>query len=913
MSEKAQFPNWKIGIFVILISLSALVSKAGKSEVTKESMIPHVSTEFAEPKIVGPDALCVVFGQVVGTYSAGGDVGDVYDWTVTNPAGEVILTRSGGEQLETIQVVFSEIGTYTIALQVRRGTNFNYYQESKSVEVQKGPQLALLPDYLLCAGSATVLTALDPSSSDISEFTIEWKDIDGNLLGTGNEYLTYSAGYHLVELYRTGANGAQSCLITGSTFVGPPIDFEIELSSTTFCEGGTIEVGLDTPLTGDWFIQKGFTGARELAGQGFEIEFESEDLSGPGLYIVTFQTTSEEYPDCISERFVGFELLESPQATISITEQPDDCVLTNGAFDITLSTDVDALYIPELNYTQGSLSSGQSISFPDLEPKVYSVVIEKAGCQTTTLVQLDSKNPPTSSNPPSQTPPTITTTDETCSPNGVVSGNVNVQFGIPISNGTYRILEKGRGLTDSGEIPANGEFQVELKDGSYLLEINIDGCTYPIEEIEIGDAPQVNFTVPAELNICETFVLEPDTDQDISFTLTYPDGTEESLNSGQAFTLTEEGEYTIFGEGNGNNANLCPKIIEFSATFSKSISFSPYLAIDKCFDPIRFKIELQGISIEEASIRWFNDQGDIVGRAPEFYPAGVGLYSLLVQPLASGYCPVDPVEFEVVAPITSVPMNMAATKICPLPSFGVVTLTTDEEEVANTEWIYYDSLNNRQELPEFLGQFEIEVTNPGTYEAVAYNQMGCEIGRNLIAVEASTLLTPPQLDDTYAICSKKNTMEGINPGDYESYEWYFENELVSTSSTYKPTLVGEYSLTVTTIDGCVFTDSFTTYDACDFQVVYPNAMVIGDSNRNFGVIVSEGVTEASLYILNRQGALIYQEDTQEIAYETPILQWDGMMLNGKKVPLGTYVVVLLLRNPTYGFEEKLTGSLLVIE
>jgi hypothetical protein len=876
-------------------------------------MSPHVSTEFAEPKIVGPDALCVVFGQVVGSFSAGGDVGDVYDWTVTNPAGEVILTRSGGEQLETIQVVFSEIGTYAVYLQVRRGTDFNYYQETKAVEVQKGPELALLPDYLLCAGSPTLLTALDPNSPDLSEFTIEWKDIEGNILGTGNEYLTYSAGYHLVELYRTGANGAQSCLITGSTFVGPPIDFEIVLSSTTFCEGGSIQIGLDTPLSGDWFIQKGFSGARESAGQGFDIEFESDDLNGPGLYIVTFQTTSEDYPDCISERSIGFELLESPKASITITGQPDDCIQSNGSFDLTLISDVDAIYIPELNFSGGAFLAGQTIPFPDLEPKVYSVVLEKGGCQITTLIQLDAKNPPVTSNPPSQTPPTISKTDETCTPTGVNPGRIQVDFGIPIPNGIYRILQNGKGLVDSGQIPTDGEFEVSLRNGSYLLELNIDGCTYPIESIVIDDAPQVDFTVPTELNICETFELIPDTEEDIRFTLTYPDGTEETLNTGQAFTLIEEGTYSILGVGMGNNANLCPKTIELSATFSTNISFAPYLAVEKCFDPIKYEIDLQGIAIEEASIRWFNDQGDIVGRAPEFYPSGIGFYSLLVQPLESGYCPVEPVEFEVVPQITAVPMELEATKICPLPSFGIVTLTTDEEEVANTEWIYYDSLNNRQELPDFSGLFEIEVTEAGTYEAVTFNQLGCEIGRNLIEVEASTLLTPPQLDDTYAICSKKNNMDGINPGDYESYEWYFEDELVSTSSTYKPTLVGEYSLTVTTIDGCVFTDSFTTYDACDFQVVFPNALVIGDSNRNFGVIVSEGVTEASLYILNRQGALIYQEDTQEIAYETPILQWDGMMLNGKKVPLGTYVVVLLLRNPTYGFEEKLTSSLLVIE
>ncbi|WP_332912984.1 hypothetical protein [Algoriphagus boritolerans] len=206
-----------------------------------------------------------------------------------------------------------------------------------------------------------------------------------------------------------------------------------------------------------------------------------------------------------------------------------------------------------------------------------------------------------------------------------------------------------------------------------------------------------------------------------------------------------------------------PKKIEFTATLSSSISFSPFLAVEKCFDPIKYGIDLQGIAIEDASIRWLNDEGDIVGRGREFFPTGLGNFSLLVQPLQSGFCPVSPVEFEVVAPITEVPMDLEATKICPNPNFARVTLSTNEEEVTETEWIFYGENDQRQELTANYGLFEIEVTVPGTYEAVAYNRLGCEIGRNFILVEESELLTLPMLDEKYGVCSEGKKRPHIGP------------------------------------------------------------------------------------------------------------------------------------------------------
>lgn len=868
---------------------------------------------IAEPQLVGPDNLCIIFGQVVGSYSAGGNPGDVYTWKVTDPSGNVLFEDTAGDQLESVDVVFSAPGNYTVSLQVRRGTNSNYFQDSKVVTIQNGPELDLKPDYLLCAGAATLLRALEPSTSNLSDYTIEWSDVEGNLLGTGNEFLTSSAGFHLVKISLASNTGTSGCEINASTFVGPPVDFKIIPSATSICEGGSIQIGLDTPLSGDWLIQKGLDGTPSLQDQGFELTLRSEELAGPGRYFVTFQTTTEEFPDCISERTIEFELLEAPQVNVVILEEPDDCLASNGAFQVTINSNLEEFSIPELNFTQGPVTVGQSFNFTDLDPNIYSIVLSQATCQTTTLVKLDAKDPPVTSNPPDQNRPSIQVSSESCGSNGTILGLAEIDFGTTISEGSYRLMASEKGEVASGPIPSDGRMELELPSGSYLLLVLIEGCSYPVETFTVDESPQVNFTIPENLNVCESFELEPNTEQTLQFTLSYPDGTEETRNAGQPFTLTEAGTYTLFGQGTGSDAGLCPKTTTFTATLSSAISFEPILAIEKCFDPIKYEINLQGIDYEDASIRWYNDQGEIVGRAKEFYPSSLGNYSLLVQPLESGFCPVDPVIFEVEAPIIPVSMELIASKICPAPDVTRVKLETEEEKVQTTEWIYFDSLDNRQDLVELNGLFEIEVNLPGTYEVVAFNELGCEIGRSLIEVERSTLLSPPQLDEQYAICSKENNLSGIDPGEYATYEWYYEEELVSTSSRYKPTQVGNYQLLVTTEDGCSFSDTFTTFDACDFQVIFPNAMILGDPNRDFQVIVSEGVSEAQLFILNRQGALIHEGKTAEITPNSPILNWDGRMQNGESVPLGTYVVVLVLRNPIYGFEEKLTGSLIVIE
>lgn len=866
--------------------------------------------------LTGDTNLCIVIGGVIGTYSGGGNPGDVYEWKITNSSGEELLNRSGGDQFETIQFVFSEIGDYVVSLKIRRGTDANFYEESLDVKIQKGAELALKPDYLVCGDEPVLLTALNPSTPDLANYTITWKslDADGNqaVIGTGNEFLTYSIGYHFVELYLTNADGTQACTIKGSTFVGPPIDFQITQSEQQLCEGSSITFGTDTPLTGEWFIRKSSAASKTSLGNAFEITLESSELNGPGVYEVFFSAEDEQYPDCPSERKVAFELLESPKIDTQILVSPDDCVSENGSIQVTSNSNLDSIEIPELGISTGPVSAGQVFTYSNLKPQIYTVSATQNGCKVTKLVQLEAKDPPATPSPPTQLTTYITIIPETCSQTGVVSGVLEVDLGQSISDGNFRLFSVSKGEIDAGIVPANGFFEFDLFSGEYLLELVIDGCTYPIEPISIADQPQVNFSIPGDIQVCETFEFIPETEEDLMFTLTYPDLSVQTLSSGNAFTITEAGPYSLLAESNDPSSTLCPRVENFNATILQKISFKPVKIERGCFDPILFVAEIEGILPEDASIRWVNSAGDIVGRGYEFYPATAGTFTLTAQPLESGFCDVAPVEFEVIPPVTSVPIELEATKICPDPGTSTVTLTTDEDEVFHTEWIFYDVNDQRSELTQFDDLLEILVDEPGTYEAVAYNKLNCEIGRSLITVEESDLLTLPNLEESYPICSKKNTLSPIDPGEYASYEWYFGDQLVSSERLFKPDQVGDYQLFVTTEDGCAFEENFRTYDVCNYQVVYPNAMILENPDKDFRVIMSEGVTDAELFIYNRLGELIYFTTTNEIPLEEPTLIWDGKS-KGKFVPTGNYVVVIMLKNTLYGLEEKEIGSLLVLD
>ena len=859
----------------------------------------------ADPELSGPDNLCMVFGQVLGIFSGGGNPdSDVYTWSVTNPNGEEIFKRSGGIQYATIEVWFTMPGDYRVELSVRRNADI-VLTDTKSVRVTQGPELIVLPDYLLCGDQPTDITAIDPSSPNFDQYIFKWTDRSGNIVGNTNTITVSEEGDYFYELYLQGNEGQQVCLITGATYAGPSLDFGIELSSTTLCQRQSLQVSADSRIAGEWFLVKPNSTTRTSMGVGYEISVGGSDVADIGIYTLIYSVIDPKYPDCSSERQTTFEIFEGPTFTATLIQKPDTCGANNGSIEILARSPLDSLFVLERDYVGTDIPRNGTITVDGLGPGVLTIVGYVNGCENVLLFPLESQNQPT-------VLPQIQISPEVCTATGTSDGSVHLVFTQGPVTGQYRVMGVNEGAFLSGELENDTSLTIPLPSGAYLLDLNLEGCVYPVQRINVPSKSLVRFEKPRPVFICESFELTPATDQDLVFTLKYPDQTEQTLPAGETFILTEAGEYELYGEGVDPSSGLCPKIETFTATVSTPFSFGYTYEAD-CFGNQVYEAYAEGSSIDLASIRWFNDKNEIMFRGKTFYAPSVGQFSLIVQPSGSQFCEVQPVNFTVEALTFNTELTLEANKICPDPGTSSVKVSVDSTlSISSVQWIYFDDAGNREDLPQFEDQTEILVNTPGNYEAVVYNRVGCEMGRNFIRVDSSTLLDLPKVDARYGVCVKGSTGSPIDPGEYSEYYWYLEGNLVSTDRLYSPKEIGEFALEVVTVDGCKFTVDFQTYDACNFDYAYPNAMILGDPERNFELTVSDGVTEAELFIINRQGTLVHYQKTEEALAGAPLFEWDGKS-NGTYVLPGTYVVIFIGRNPSYKFEEKITGSLLVIE
>lgn len=902
----SRFLLWKIGILLTGI-LGVYSWSSGNPNPLRESKLEVLDSD---PEITGPNELCIVFGAVIGTFHGGGiPATDVYYWEVYSPTGALLLERSGGKQFEQLQFSFQGPGVYQIRLRVRRNADF-IFSGQKTVNVRTGPSLIIQPDYLLCGENPTAISVMDPDNPTLSQYRFQWKNSQGQVVGLSNTLQVTQEGQYFFEI--TSQQGG--CLVTGNTFVGPSLDFNLTVSSPAVCRGSDLVLATDTPLSGEWILIRPGSTAREPLGEAFQVILEREDLTTLGTYTAIFSANDPNYPGCQSTRRITFEVNESPILEVNPVEKPDNCSFPNGILDFTNLVSLDSLIIEELDIKWSNLTPGTTVRAEDLAPQIYTLVAYSTGCKFIRLYNLESKQPPILlPSTPEIFLPDYSITEETCGPNGINPGILTVDFTQGNVSGAFRILAEGIGELLAGEISDQDRIEISVPGGTYLLEIKIDGCTYPIEPVTIAKRPTVDFSVPAEIAICQSYDLVPSTAQDLIFTLTYPDNTSRTLDAGEAFDLTLEGSYSLLGVPKDPSSGLCPKTEEFSARLSQEFGFSAVLVEEDCFGNQIYEVALDGIDLNQVSIRWINDQGTIVGRNPKYFSTFTGDHDLIVQPLRSGFCPATPFEFTINPPVLSVQIEFFTDKICPDPGFAEVRIETDRDDaIGSIEWIYYDDAGNRDDLLDFADQFAIQTDIPGNYEVVVYNRIGCEVGREFTKVETSTLLADPALEDQYGVCVKNQRGPILNPGRYAEYRWYFEGNMVSQSSEYMPFETGNYALEVISEDGCFFATTFSTYDLCFFEFRMTDAMIIGDNSRPFEAWINEGITDAEVFIINRQGQLIHYEKMEERPKEGSVFKWDGMAFGRPAIP-GTYAVVLQVSNPTYGFSEKITQALLVIE
>ncbi|SMD43433.1 hypothetical protein SAMN00777080_2025 [Aquiflexum balticum DSM 16537] len=861
------------------------------------------------PELTGPDNLCIIFGSAIADFSGGGNPAtDVYNWVITNSSGQEHFSRNGGATFQNISVQFSEFGNYNISLNVRRGNDI-IYTGSKTLSVIQGPELVLKPDYLLCGSEPAIITAINPNTPNIGSYIFEWRNPAGVLVGDQNELTVHEEGQYFITLYLSNSSGGTDCQINGNTYVGPPRDFSLLISNDQICQGNSINISVDTPLIGEWLIQKVGVSPLNSVGTAYELTLDSEtDLDGPGNYRVVFRNQDDQYPNCVSERDIYFSIHERVEFNISDVFPAGDCDSPNGSFRFNADSPIELLRIPELTFSANNLAQGESVLFENLYPGIYTIETQLDGCSRNEVIVVPN------SSPVPEMLFTVTEFEESCTPVGKMDGSIRVEFLNGPFTGQYRIVEANAALSLSGAISNASFFEVDLPGGQYAIEIiSQTGCKLPQESfIDIAIKEFVSFSIPEVVNVCGSMDFVPATEENLLFILTYPSGEQVSKEAGQSFILDVPGIYQVLGRSTEIEPALCPRSQQFEVVLINQPNFEPVLESEDCFGNKLYRAELFGTDPSNLSIRWYDRNFEIVGRGVQWYPTGYGEFYLNVQPRGSALCESNPKLFEVTQPVFEVDVELTSGLICPGGLLTTVVLESDFEEVDRIEWIYIDLNGVQSTLTQFANEKQIDVGLVGTYEAVVYNRIGCEIGRDLILVLESESQERPEVRASYSICSESGYGEIVDPGSFVSYEWFFEGEFISDSPTLKLNRGGQYSLFVTNQDGCVFEASFSTFEDCTFQFVFPNAMVLNDPDKIFEIIVNDAVDFAQLWIHNRQGELFYFCEGKDVQSRLAFCQWDGMK-NGKYIPVGNYTMTLWIRSSRFGLEKKISQNLTVLK
>lgn len=859
---------------------------------------------LAEPDLQGPSGICLSAssGFAYAEFNGGGDPTDVFNWSITDANGfEVYYLADVG--LNTITFAFSATGNYQVNLRVYRGANQNYYQESLAVIVQDGPVFSLPPDVVLCGEDVATIEAVSPTDPNIGSYSFSWTNQAGTELSNQNQFSITEEGRYFITI--TSA----ACTVSATTFAGPSIEVEVTPSSTIACLGETVTYTPDIPLSAAWSYQKAGQTQRTPLGDFFTLNLDTDNLEGTGEYTIFFNAEDEERPGCSVEESFPLIVQESAGFTLTKISDAEDCDATDGSFTITASTVLDEIRVngvPDAVFTQ--LNPGDEMVITGLTPKLYVVTATLNGCNVTRVISVDNLN--------LDDPILFSSSveDAICSPSGLDRGAITLDFEGGPQTGEYTFINTN-GQETSGTFENQESLREELPNGTYYVQVvDQNNCTSPeVETITISSPNQVSFSVPATVTACEFYEFTPESTQDLTYTLTHPDGSTQTGDSTSTFRLVESGSYSVLATPNDPASILCPRTRTMNVTVNEQLEFDYSQRYIDCYGNQIFTAELGDNNASEVIIRWLTQDGVIVGRGVEFFPPSTGNFSLDVQPRASSSCPATPKPFEVIIPSLAVPVTLEAASFCGDDPFSTLTVESSFDEDRHVQWFFTDSLGTTVELLEHKDKREIDVTEEGTYEVVVrrIEEPTCEVGRDsytLVKLDAIGI----NIEDEYQLCTAENFSPTINPGDFGSYSWILEGMEVNNTPTFKPSVPGNYELVVTDTTGCEASAEFEVTEKCETLVRYPNAVIPGNPLKDFKVYVDPLIENIEIYIYSRSGELVFHCSTTVQDPSQAFCVWDGL-INGKNAAIGTYPCVIRVSSVPHEIFEEIKSSIFVVD
>ena len=892
----------------------------GTSNLGLPSFVQQSGSSIPDPLLSGTPQLCLdPKNGVIGQFQGAGESDiDSYFWTITHEDGTVELNNFGGpgEQFQIYEHQFTRPGFYTVDLRVDRCGDPDFYEGRLDVLVIAPPNLTLPEAVTLCLGTPISLTAIDGYDPAEGLYNFEWRNAAGQLFGDQNSntiIVNEESIFTVTVSHRPGAGVDPAffdpCPSEASVFVGPAFEFDLTQTAEQVCYDENLVVfAPNTPISGQWFYQVQGTVNRIPLGEFFELNLIPNTLPSPGVYDIIFTTEDPILEGCIIEKQLELIVFPIPVFEVVVLTDADDCIASNGSFEITMLADADEVRIVETGRTFTNVNSGDVLPVvTGLEPGVYTLVATSdSGCEYLLPVVVRNLNPPVGISDYE-----ITANPETCSATGVNIGSMDIVFNLGPQSGSYQLIRQEDGQQFTGTFSGVTSINVPLPDGTYNLNLIDDvDCAFPDPVSYIIDnAEQVEFSVPTNVTACALYVLVPISQNNLNYEVRGPNGQLINPDQDGGFTFEFTGVYTV--RGIDPSGVLCPSELSLiQAVINSPIDFSLSDPIVDCDLGISYQAVLFGFNPNNANFYWRDSNGNIVGRNQVFFPASPGVYTVEVQPRSGGLCPERTIEFEVEEFLENLEVNLVAQQFCEGDTFANINIEADFTNVDEILWFSVIG-SVRTPLPGFTDQQTITVFDTGVFEAVLTSVFGCELAREQVQISRSVIV-PPVLAPSYTICAIENVTVQLRPGTYDFYSWKLEGNEVSTDSVFVPTLPGNYLLTVSDLLGCDYTVSFEVVEDCALKVIFPDAIVPSRPDRHFLVYANDFVDELEVFIFNRWGELIFYCEQKNINSDTFVCSWDGSV-NGTYVPIGVYPVVVNYKSNNQNVTNKITKSILVIE
>jgi large repetitive protein len=901
---------------------NAVQPMPGPANLGLPSFVQNSGSSIPEPALSLPPRLCLdpVLGAS-GLLEGGGEPDiDSYFWTITNADGTVVRNNFGGpgEEFQTLDQIFTAPGIYTIELRVDRCGDPIYAELKGELEVVAPPTLTLAADVTLCAGNPVTLTAIDGYDPADGRYDFQWTNAAGQIFGDENSnsitvdeqsIYTVRVSYRLpTGLSADEAAFFETCPSTAEVFAGPAFEFDLTQTATEVCyEETTVVFAPDTPIAGEWFYDLNQSGNRVGLGEFFELELFINTLPGPGQYEIFFITEDPILPGCTIEKKLDLLVNELPLFLAVQTTPATDCATPDGGFEITMQANATEVRIPDLNLTFSNVSAGDVIPVNSVFPGLYTIEAQNStGCFYTASVTVENLNPP------ALLEFSVGVTDETCVATGVSPGLITISFNSGVAQtGEYRIVRQGDGQTFSGPLPGQASFDVQVPYGDYLVEVrDLSGCAITDPQVyPIAQKFEVVFSVPTNVTACESFIFSPSGPDPLTYTATSATGTIISADAAGDFTFTQTGLYTIRGvDPNGID---CPREIEMNVTITQPLDYDLRGPIVDCQTGVRYEAVLNNASPADVIFLWKDDLGVIVGRRQTFVPSRDGNYTLEVQPIAGGLCPTNSIPFTAEILTEPIAVSLDVVPFCVGQTSTTITVIADLTEVATIEW-YSVTGGTRTRIFAFDDLPIIDVSQEGTYEALLRSQFGCDLGRANGVVVKSTIIPPVVPLGEITICAIEGISTTIDPGVYDNYSWMLNGVEVSRDSLFTPSEPGEYELRVSDNLGCEYIVTFEVNEDCRLRIAYPNAVVLGDPNRNFILYANDFIDDIEVFIFNRWGELIFYCQHENVEPGRPFCPWNGVV-NGNFVPNGTYAVVVKFTSQAQNITQTETKAITIIQ